>query len=136
MHIAISSDALVNCKLVPGQRQDCKSVELLWREWPWTQMKAVVADKAYDNGIIRSFIRKQGVLDVIPYKRLLILPGRHENDVDLNPHRHLYKKRHIIERFFGRIKENKRIATRFDKLDICFSSFIALAALKAYHRLC
>ncbi len=47
-----------------------------------------------------------------------------------------YRKRHVIERLFGRIKENKRIATRFDKLDITFLSFIALALLKAYKLLC
>jgi transposase len=48
----------------------------------------------------------------------------------------LYRKRHVIERLFGRIKENKRIATRFDKLDTTFLSFIALALLKAYKLLC
>jgi len=44
----------------------------------------------------------------------------------------LYRKRHIIERLFGRLKENKRIAMRFDKLDSTFLSFIALALSKVY----
>jgi hypothetical protein len=48
----------------------------------------------------------------------------------------IYKERHLIEGLFGRLKENKRIAMRFDKLDIVFSSFIALALIKSYHLLC
>ncbi|WP_041860522.1 transposase [Rickettsia amblyommatis] len=48
----------------------------------------------------------------------------------------LYRKRHIIERIFGRLKENKRIAMRFDKLDCTCLSFIALALTKAYYLFC
>ena len=48
----------------------------------------------------------------------------------------LYKKRNIIERFFGRLKENKRIAMRFDKMDHIFLSFIALAIAKLYKLFC
>jgi len=48
----------------------------------------------------------------------------------------LYRKRHIIERLFGRLKENKRIAMRFDKLDSTFLSFITLALSKAYKLFC
>ena len=47
-----------------------------------------------------------------------------------------YRKRHIIERFFGRLKENKRIAMRYDKLDHTFLSFIFIAIAKLYKLLC
>lgn len=43
---------------------------------------------------------------------------------------------HIIEILFGRIKENKRIAMRFDKLDFTFFNFIALALAKALKLFC
>jgi len=42
----------------------------------------------------------------------------------------MYRKRHIIERLFGSLKENKRLAMRFDKLDSTFLSFIALGLAK------
>ncbi|NRA82052.1 MAG: transposase [Pseudoalteromonas sp.] len=42
----------------------------------------------------------------------------------------MYKKRGKIEIYFGKLKENKRIATRFDKHDSAFLGFIALAAIK------
>ena len=47
-----------------------------------------------------------------------------------------YRKRHIIERFFGRLKENKRLAMRYDKLDHTFLSFLFIAIAKLYKLFC
>ncbi|HAT2094896.1 TPA: transposase [Legionella pneumophila] len=47
-----------------------------------------------------------------------------------------YKTRSAIERFFGKIKENKRLTLRFDKLDITLFSFFALGCLKVLGLLC
>ena len=47
-----------------------------------------------------------------------------------------YKTRSAIERFFGKIKENKRLALRFDKLDVTFLSLFAIACLKGFKLLC
>jgi hypothetical protein len=47
-----------------------------------------------------------------------------------------YQASQRFKRLFGRLKENKRIAMRFDKLDVVFSSFIALELIKSYHLLC
>lgn len=41
----------------------------------------------------------------------------------------LYKSRNIVERFFQRIKKFRHIATRYDKLAICFLNFVLLAAI-------
>ena len=135
MHLAITPNALVNCQLFPAQRQDCKTVEYLWQNWPWEEIDFVVADKGYDNGIIRRFIKSKNVTPVIPYKGIYL-----PHDSNLTPDdfydTKLYRQRHIIERLFGRIKENKRIAMRFDKLDSTFLSFIALALAKAYKLFC
>ncbi|UCM86358.1 MAG: transposase [Rickettsia endosymbiont of Culicoides impunctatus] len=43
-----------------------------------------------------------------------------------------YKLRGAIERFFGKIKENRRLAVRYEKDDLSFLSFIALAAIKLH----
>ncbi|MFZ6720305.1 transposase [Undibacterium sp. Ji49W] len=40
--------------------------------------------------------------------------------------RHLYKDRNVVERFFNRIKQFRRLATRYEKLDRNFLSFINL----------
>jgi transposase len=41
---------------------------------------------------------------------------------------HRYKARNLVERFFCRIKQFRRIATRYEKLALSFSSFVALTA--------
>lgn len=129
MHLSITQNSLVNCQLFPSQRQDCKTVEQLWHDWPWDKIGFVVADKGYDSRNIRNFIKSKNAIPVIPLKGVYL-----PNDSNLTPKDFydttLYRKRHIIERLFGRLKENKRIAMRFDKLDCTFLSFIALALIK------
>ncbi|WP_410521306.1 transposase [Candidatus Tisiphia endosymbiont of Sialis lutaria] len=68
IHLAITSNACINCQLFPAQRQDCKTVEQLWQDWPWEEIDFVVADKGYDNGNIRNFIKSKNAIPVIPYK--------------------------------------------------------------------
>jgi transposase len=133
--MAISQNTYINGKLFPAQRQDCKTVEEVWPEWPWDKIKYVVADKGYDSSRVRNFIKAHHAVAVIPLKGVYLphdSPLTPEDFYDIK----LYRTRHIIERFFGRMKENKRIAMRFDKLDIHFLSFIALAIAKLYKLFC
>lgn len=136
MHMAISNnDSVINCQLFPAQRQDCKSFEELSRQWPWDKIKRVVADKGYDTSKVRSIIKTHHAQPVIPPKGVYL-----PKDSDLTTEDfydvELYKKRNLIERFFGRLKENKRIAMRFDKMDHSFFSFIALAISKLFKLFC
>ena len=135
MHLAITTNGVVNCQLFPSQRQDCKTVEELWQDWSWEKIDFVVADKWYDSGIIRRFIKSKAATPVIPLKGVHLPVGSTLNTEDFYDTT-LYRKRHIIERLFGRLKENKRIAMRFDKLDCTFLSFIALALVKLYKLFC
>ena len=81
---------------------------------------AVVADKAFDADALIAAIEQTGAKAVIPPKSNRLMP----RDFD----RHQYKHRNLIERFFCRLKQFRRIATRYDKLASRFSAFIALAA--------
>lgn len=69
---------------------------------------AVTADKAYDSEKVRQQIKDEGALPVIPNRsnatRTAYCPKR------------FYSQRHKIENFFCRIKDWRRIATRYDKL--------------------
>ena len=135
MHVAISNDAVVVCQLFPAQRQDCKSFEDICKKFPWNTIKYVVADKGYDTGKVRHIIKTNKAIPVIPPKGIYVLEGASLTPQDCYNTK-IYRKRHIIERLFGRLKENKRIAMRFDKLDITFSNFIALALMKLYKLFC
>ena len=102
----------------------------LWELSEWHGIKYVIADKGYDYSAVRTPIKKAEKIPVIPRKANAIFPGLQE------AYTHYYRTRSAIERFFGRIKENKRLALRFDKLDFTFFSFFALAAIKALGLIC
>ena len=82
--------------------------------------KKILADKAYCSEQIRFFIAKQGGFACIPDKANFKI--KHNFDSEL------YKQRNIVERFFQRIKNYRRISTRFDKFAECFLNFVLLVS--------
>jgi transposase len=81
---------------------------------------AVVADKAYDADGVLAKIKESGATAVIPLKSNRKQPREFD--------KHQYKNRNLVERFFCRIKQFRRIATRYEKLASRYSAFIALTA--------
>jgi transposase len=81
----------------------------------------LLADKAYDANWLRELIAGQGAEAVIPCNptRKKLIPY----DVDA------YRQRNLIERMFGRLKDFRRIATRYDKLARNFYSAALIAAI-------
>ena len=82
--------------------------------------KSVIADKGYDADRLVETLTARGAQAVIPPRSNRKTPRMFDA--------HLYKDRNLIERFFSRLKQFRRIATRYDKLASRFSSFIALTA--------
>jgi transposase len=78
------------------------------------------ADKAYDTDAILEHLAAKDIQAVIP--------PRSHRVVQRSFDQHLYKNRNLVERFFCRIKQFRRIATRYDKLAERFASFVALTA--------
>jgi transposase len=83
-------------------------------------IRRLLADKAYDTNKLRRQLADQGVEAVIPSiaRRRPLIP--------YDPI--AYRQRNLIERMFGRLKDFRRIATRYDKLARNFLASIALAA--------
>ncbi len=79
---------------------------------------AVLADKGYDANDLIDSIQASGARAVIPPKRNRLVQRSYD--------RHLYKDRNLVERFFNRIKQFRRIATRYEKLARNYLSFINL----------
>jgi transposase len=84
----------------------------------------LVADKAYDSNGFRAFLKDSGIRPVIPGKTNRNKRIRHDKDA--------YKNRNVIERCFCRLKDFRRIATRYDKLARNFLSALCLVAVVAY----
>ena len=91
-------------------------------------MAYVIANKGYDFYDVRVLIVNSQKIPVIPRRSGAASPGIYDKE--------RYKTRSAIERFFGRIKENKRLCLRFDKMDKSFFSFFALSCLTAFNILC
>ena len=85
------------------------------------QGKTIIADRGYSTFAIKNFIESCGANCCIPPKSNF----KHSWDYD----REKYKSRNRIERFFGHLKDNRHIATRFDKLASRFLSFVYLASI-------
>lgn len=81
----------------------------------------VVADRGYDAEAHRVFLRSQNNIPVIP--------GRQNRTVPIEYDKTIYALRTRIEQFFGKLKENKRLAMRYEQSDLVFLTFIALAAI-------
>jgi len=108
---------LVRFVLLPGQRYDTIGVPPLIEGLAFG---GLIADMAFDSNTIIADLNERGAKVVIAQhpRRASPLPI----DADL------YKWRHLIENFFGKIKEFKRIAMRADKTDQSFCAAIYLAA--------
>lgn len=79
------------------------------------------ADAAYDSNGLRQFLIDRGTTPVIPNN-----PTRkHFHPFDANT----YKLRNIIERALCRLKDWRRVATRYDKLASNFAAAVAIAAI-------
>jgi transposase len=79
----------------------------------------VLADRGYDSDEIVNHIKSINAIPVIPPKSNRII----QRDYD----KIIYKERNLIERLFNRLKQFRKIATRFDKIQINFEAFIYVA---------
>lgn len=108
---------LVRFELLPGHRFDTVGVEPLLEG---IDFGGLIADKAFDSDAIVNDLNERGAKIVISQhpRRAKPLPFDRE----------IYKWRHLIENFFCKLKEFKRIAMRADKTDHNFKAMIYLAA--------
>lgn len=109
--------------LVPGQTGDVLSAPALLEGF---KVQAVLADKAYDSNAFRQIVAATGAEAVIPSNRTRKLLIPHDPIV--------YRLRNRIERCFNKLKHFRRFATRYDRRDIYFLSFIHLAAAMIWTR--
>ncbi|MNW57617.1 Transposase DDE domain protein [compost metagenome] len=84
----------------------------------------VLADRAYDTNQILHLLKEQSATSVIPSKKNRREQREWDNEI--------YKERHLIECFFNKVKNYRRLATRYDKLACTFKSFLALAAIMVW----
>lgn len=107
----------VRVLLTAGQRNDITQAQALI---DGLASRYVLADKGYDSQDFVQFIKDQGSEAVIP-------PRSCQEPRDYDKSR--YRLRNQVERFFARLKQHRRIATRYDRKPANFLAFIYLASL-------
>ena len=107
----------------PGQRHD---IALAHELIDGFQPQAILADKGYDAHHLCDRIEQAGTDVVIPPKRNRKAQRSYDGE--------LYKERNHVERFFAKLKQFRRVATRYDKLLVNFMGFVKLAAIAIWLR--
>lgn len=115
--------------MTPGQRHEITQAESLLKQCLLTedrraQVKAVLGDKGYDSNAFVAEILSLEAQAVIPSRKSRKEPRDHDAE--------LYKERNKVERFFGRIKHYRRIATRYEKAVRNYESFLHVACIMTW----
>lgn len=108
---------LVRFVLLPGHRHDSIAAPALIED---AEMKALLADKGFDNNHLRGLLSQRQIQAVIPPKA--------DRKEPIACDFAMYRWRHLIENFFCDLKQFRAIATRYDKTDVSFMAWIFLRA--------
>lgn len=139
MHLVTDAGGLpLAAELTPGETHESTQAEsvIAWAltyqcrpdEYPRVPQK-LLGDKGYSVQRVRDWLAEQGVEPVIARKSNEL--ARESESFDSKA----YKKRNVIERCVGWLKECRRFATRFEKLAVRFAAMVQLAIIRRYLRL-
>ena len=122
IHALVDTNGLpVRLTLTPGEAHDNRLAgKLLSRIKPGSML---LADRGYDADWIRELAMKKGAWANIP-------PKSSSEPICFSPY--LYRARNRVERFFNRIKQCRRVATRYDKLAANYLAFVQLASIRLW----
>ena len=104
--------------LSEGQMSDYKGAALMLDALP--RAKALLGDRGYDADWFRKALAERNITACIPSKK--------NRKVQLPHDAALYRQRHKVEIMFGRLKDWRRIHTRYDRCPHTFMSAISIAA--------
>jgi transposase len=104
--------------LTAGQLSDHIGAKIIYPQLP--NAKTLIGDKGYDSDEFRAALEARGICSCIPPR------AKRKNPADYC--KTLYKQRHKVENTFGRLKDWRRIATRYDRCADTFFAAVTIAA--------
>ena len=112
-------------EITPGQTSDYLGFDLVMVD-NLPEPSVLLADRGYDADGIRNAMNQRDVLPVIPMRK----SRKIRVDVD----RTLYRLRNLVERCFNKLKNARRVATRYDKTAESFLAFIDITSIRLWVR--
>jgi putative transposase len=109
--------------LTEGQMSDHRGARLMFDALP--KAKALIADRGYDSNWFREALKQRGTAPCIPPTKSRKTPLAYDKA--------LYRTRHKVENLFAKLKDWRRIATRYDRCAHTFFSAICIAAAVAFY---
>ena len=127
----------ISVLLTPGQAHESTMLEPLLSSVkirgkpgaPRQCFDVVSGDKGYDGAAQRATVRGYGSTPLIPHRKR---PDGSYSEQDEEFDKELYKKRNVVERLIGKLKEFRRIATRYDKLAESFRCFVIIGFIRIW----
>jgi len=135
LHLAVEGHGLpLGFVLTAGNRNECPTFEALMSvtkrcrshcRWP----RKLAADKGYSSDKLRRWLMRRRIGVIIPMR-----DNEHVNDRDCFGRfdKRAYRKRNVVERCVGWLKNCRRICTRFEKLAVNFKAMVTLAMIVLY----
>jgi len=112
--------------LTPGQAGDCPQAEPLLAfcasDAARTAVTAVLGDKGYDSADLVAYVESV-------FEAEAVIPSRRNAKQRREINRNLYKDRNKVERFIGRIKQYRRVATRYEKTAGAYLGMVHVASI-------
>jgi transposase len=116
--------------LTPGQQHECTVFEQLLEQGairragrgrPRRLPERIVGDKGYSYNFIRRYLRRKGIRYTIPRRSDQTRTGPFDKAI--------YRERNRVERLINRLKQYRRIATRYEKRSENYRAFLTIAAI-------
>jgi transposase len=132
VHLAVDGNGTPLAVMVsPGQDAEISYAPRLVEKLDESNLrpKALAADKGYDSQPFREQLEAKGIKSVVPHRR------RHDGsypDRAAGFDKETYRRRNVVERCVGRLKEFRRVATRYDKLGATYRAFVLLACITEF----
>ena len=126
IHLRVNAHGLpMRTDITPGQTSDYLGFDLVMND-NLPEPRVLLADRGYDADRIRKTMSERDILTQIPMRKT--------RKMRVGVDRGLYKLRNMVERCFNKLKNARRVATRYDKTAESYLGFVDITSIRLWFR--